>query len=98
MRRKSKRYLTLATVIAKMPSLKHKPNASFDIMKSEVVTWLIDQPMVRQEIFDYYKRFMVFDPETRTWSGSGVTVVSLSDIATSSSFSSKTMVRVEAPF
>ena len=40
-------------------------------MKSGVVIWLLDQAEVRQDIFDYYKRFLVFDTETRTCSGSG---------------------------
>jgi len=54
-----------------MPSLKHKRNESYDVMKSGVVIWLLDQAEVRQDIFDYYKRFLVFDTETRTCSGSG---------------------------
>jgi hypothetical protein len=93
MRTKTKRYRTLAKAIAKMPSLKHKPNELFDITKSQVVNWLIDQPEVRQDIYDQYRRFMVFDPETKTWRGNGK-----ANVPTSGSFSLNTMVRVEAPF
>jgi hypothetical protein len=41
-----------------MPLLRHFPahGETFDIMRSEVVRWLIEQPAVRQEIFNLCKR------------------------------------------
>ena len=39
--------------IKNMPPLRHKlPDEPFDIMKSEVVDWIVAQPEIRQWIFD----------------------------------------------
>jgi hypothetical protein len=58
---------------AKMPPLTHWPPAGhgFDIMRSEVVDWLIKQPEIRQSIFNYCKRSGVieYDVESRCWRG-----------------------------
>src|SRR5262249_24205815 len=41
---------------ARMPSLFHSlPDQGFDIMKSEVVCWLVEQPEIRQAMFNWYK-------------------------------------------
>jgi hypothetical protein len=41
---------------AEMPRLCHSlPNKDFDIMNSEVVCWLVEQPEIRQAMFDWYR-------------------------------------------
>lgn len=54
-----------------MPPLRHKVGEHYDVMKSEVCDYLCSIPEVRERIFDLAKekKFIVFDPETRTWSG-----------------------------
>ena len=43
-------------VVSKMPVLSHfHPGRPFDIMRSEVVHWLIAQPEIAQEIFNLCK-------------------------------------------
>ena len=64
---------TPATIAAsKMPPLCHWPNdgRGFDIMRSEVVEWLCQQPEIRQMVFNIMKRSAItYDLETRTWRG-----------------------------
>jgi hypothetical protein len=64
--------------VKKMPPLKHKPlNGEFDITKSEVAKWLIQQPEVMQWVFDHVKDMqrhgeellIKYDPETGLWQG-----------------------------
>lgn len=39
--------------LKQMPPLRHKlPNDEFDIMKSEVVEWMVRQPEIRQWLYD----------------------------------------------
>ena len=55
----------------KMPPLKHKFGKEFDVNNSDVITWLINQPKIKQKIFDMANQHgvIVFNPETRTWQG-----------------------------
>jgi len=40
-----------------MPLLDHhRHGRPFNIMESDVAAWLCEQPEIRQEIFNYYKR------------------------------------------
>ena len=58
--------------VAQMPPLLHSlPGEEFDIMKSEVVRWLRDQPTILQAMFDYWKDSgaIVFNRETGQWKG-----------------------------
>ena len=42
---------------AKMPVLDHfHKGRTFDIMESSVAAWLCEQPEIRQEVFNFYKR------------------------------------------
>jgi len=62
----------MKVVVAKMPSLVHwDRNQPFDIMKSEVVEWLIKQPDVRQFLFDRVKGtgMITFDEKLGKWRG-----------------------------
>ena len=54
-----------------MPSLSHNPSFPFDIGKSEVVKYLIQQPDVQQWLFDKVrnKGWIVFDPANLKWHG-----------------------------
>lgn len=57
-----------------MPRLKHKPEPDepFDISKSEVAKWLVQQPDVLQYVFSRLKNsgFIVYDKDTNEWYGS----------------------------
>lgn len=56
----------------KMPELKHSfDGEKFDIEKSEVVNWLINQPDVKLLIYDLFRvnAYIVYDPEKKTWKG-----------------------------
>lgn len=64
--------------LKKMPPLKHKlPNNEFDIMKSEVVDWMVQQPEIRQWLYDKVTdksggkkpEFIFYNPEQETWQG-----------------------------
>lgn len=64
--------------VKKMPPLKHKVGeGKFDITKSEVVQWLIQQPDVMQWVFDHINNMnchgqellIKFNPDTSTWHG-----------------------------
>ena len=55
-----------------MPPLYHTlPDGQFDIMKSEVVNYLVRIPEIRQKIFDMAMNHGViqYDPYTRIWKG-----------------------------
>ena len=65
--------------IRKMPELRHKiPGEPFDIMKSEVVDWMAQQPEIRQWLFDKVADktagkgnsiLITYNPERKTWQG-----------------------------
>ena len=55
-----------------MPPLPHSvPNRKFDIMDSRVCDWLVNDPEIRQKIFNMAvnKKVIVYDPETAMWKG-----------------------------
>lgn len=59
-----------------MPPLYHTlPNESFDINKSEVVKWLLDQDSIKQYIFEQVRNHnpsivpIIYDKETGRWQG-----------------------------
>jgi hypothetical protein len=57
-----------------MPQLAHRrPGEAFDTHKSLALDWLVNQPGVRQAVFDLAKESgaIEYDPETRTWVGTG---------------------------
>jgi hypothetical protein len=55
---------------AKMPLLSHvKRGERFDISKSEVVQWLMAQPEVQQETFNWIKRQGAIVFEDGQWRG-----------------------------
>ena len=62
-------------VAQQMPPLVHnvsrKFGEPFDIMRSEVVDWLICQPEVRNALFDIVREsgYIKFDPISRRWYG-----------------------------
>lgn len=58
----------------KMPPLKHKVGDSedkFDVTKSEVSQWLMQQPEIMQYIFTRIKNsgFIVYNPDEKLWYG-----------------------------
>ena len=66
-------------IIKKMPRLRHKISGEpFDIMKSEVVDWIVQQPEIRQWLFDKVAdktagkndlMLITYDPISGTWQG-----------------------------
>jgi hypothetical protein len=58
---------------SRMPPLVHWPDdgSGFHIERSKVCDWLVAQPEIRQEVFNWCKRHGVitYDTETRTWRG-----------------------------
>jgi hypothetical protein len=54
-----------------MPVLRHTVNDTFDLNTSEVIAWLVNQPVIRNYVFQKIKDrgLIVFDPVTRTWRG-----------------------------
>ena len=54
-----------------MPPLHHTlPGEPFDISKSEVIQWLMDQPDIMQMVFNAVKeKYIVYDRGTSTWRG-----------------------------
>lgn len=60
---------------SKMPELSHWPDRSvpFDYAKSEVCSWILSQPEIRQWIFDKARNMncIKFDPDRQTWKGVG---------------------------
>jgi len=58
--------------MSKMAHLDHWPRGHvFDIMRSEVAAWLIDQPECRQEVFNWARRLgaIEYDLDSGTWRG-----------------------------
>lgn len=55
----------------KMPELRHKSIGKFDICKSEVAAWLMQQPEIMQKVFDMASRkgVIVYDRVKGTWKG-----------------------------
>lgn len=58
-------------VAKKMPPLRHRlPGRPFSVAGSEVVQWLISQPIIQQYVFDRAaESVLVYDEETGTWRG-----------------------------
>ena len=55
-----------------MPPLYHKsPGQNYDVMDSEVVDWLIEQPSVRERVFYEAKqsKLIEYDAEDGVWIG-----------------------------
>lgn len=58
-------------VAAKMPPLRHSINGeSFDLAKSEVVAWLLQQPEIQQANFEYYRGRKAIVFKDGRWVGS----------------------------
>jgi hypothetical protein len=56
----------------KMPLLAHyHQGRPFDIMRSEAVDWLINQPEIRQMCWNTCKPALVLDIKTGKWCGNG---------------------------
>ena len=55
----------------KMPKLRHKTSEQFDIRKSDVAVWLMQQPEIMQKVFDMASRkgVIVYDHLDGTWKG-----------------------------
>lgn len=53
------------------PGQKHKPEPEFDWSKSEVLNWLVDQPGIRNYLFEKcnHSGAIVFDQSSGTWRG-----------------------------
>lgn len=53
------------------PFKRHSVTQPFDIRRSEVVQWLIEQPEILQAVFDFYRErgAIVYNPLTKTWAG-----------------------------
>lgn len=62
---------------ANMPAgLRHTiAGQEFSVHESEVVKWLTGQPEILQALFDHYRGLgaIVFDSESGTWRGKGMT-------------------------
>ena len=54
-----------------MPPLRHKPGDTFDVNTSEVISWLIQQPRVKQYLFQTCNGngLIVYDSASGTWRG-----------------------------
>ena len=55
-----------------MPPLRHSiPGREFDIMKSEVMDWIMAQPEIREYVFTKVTNFgsITFNNSTKTWQG-----------------------------
>lgn len=56
-----------------MPPLRHsnQKNLKFDINDCDAVKWLLDQPSIKQEIWNIVKglKNIVYDPDTNKWTG-----------------------------
>jgi len=62
----------LIQIARKMPPLYHTiPGKQFDIQKSEVIQWLINQPEILNWMWNNVKQSkdVVFNPESGTWQG-----------------------------
>ena len=53
------------------PSFHKKNNENFDIKKSEVIEWLINQPQILEFVWDNIKQSgdIVFNQKTGKWQG-----------------------------
>lgn len=68
----SKRRSKKLSVAKKLPPSYHTlPGQEFDIKKSEVINWLIDQPNILNYLWDNIKQSgdVFYDSETGTWTG-----------------------------
>lgn len=63
----------LLDIAKTMPPLYHKlPNEDYDVNKSEVAKWLVNQPDIMNYIVNRIKsckNFIVYDPSTGKWHG-----------------------------
>lgn len=60
----------LLEVVQKMPPLQHSnPNETFDIKKSKVVQWLINQPDILNWLWNHAKQKCTYNPDTGEWQG-----------------------------
>lgn len=63
----------LLDIAKTMPPLYHKlPNEDYDVNKSEVAKWLVNQPDIMNYIVNRIKsckNFIVYDPSTGKWNG-----------------------------
>lgn len=60
------------SVAKNMPALHHTlPNQNFDIHKSEVINWLVNQVQIRQFIFDVVSqnKLINYDTNSQRWVG-----------------------------
>lgn len=53
------------------PSYHKLPNKDFELKKSEVSKWLIEQPEILSFVFEIIKKseMIVYDKETKKWQG-----------------------------
>ncbi len=63
----------LLDIAKKMPPLRHRNTGEdFDIEKSEVAKWLIQQPDILKYVHQRISggnKFIVYNPDTGTWQG-----------------------------
>jgi hypothetical protein len=54
-----------------MPVLRHTIDGVFDVNTSEVIAWLVSQPVIRNYVFQKVKDrgLIVYDHATGTWRG-----------------------------
>ena len=76
MRNKKLKETEKLNFIKTMPPLYHQlPNQDFDIRKSEVVKWLIQQPGILQKVFDFAanrspkNKLVEYNSQTGQWQG-----------------------------
>ena len=76
MRNKKLKETEKLNFIKTMPPLYHQlPNQDFDIRKSEVVKWLIQQPEILQKVFDFAanrspkNKLVEYNSQTGQWQG-----------------------------
>lgn len=73
MRKNSKRNTALREALSGMPALDHWPDRSvpFQIENSEVVAWLVKQPVVMERIFQLCREVggIRFNDQTKLWYG-----------------------------
>lgn len=73
MPRKKKQRSENLDVLKNMPPLIHKhPDKEYDIEKSELVSWLIDQPEIKDWLVGYLKGlkdYVEYDSKTGCWVG-----------------------------
>lgn len=59
-------------LLGTMPPLQHAwPEQPYDVAKSEVVQWLIQQPVALEKLFQIAREsgWLEFDKDTRKWRG-----------------------------